>query len=325
MRARFRSNDDAQHLSALTELYLHHFLIGNGYIPKTHPDLDGVDTRPDFLVFQNNKSCFFVEAVTIYNNKTSARVDKFEANICDAIDAVNSPDFLVSFNIKDRNPDIQPKTSGITRFLQNRIDSLDYTQAKLKYDKTGMLPKDLFSQKGWKIEFNFRPVTPEARKRRTNNSRVIGMMGRGVSLINVDLAIKESVIDKSKKYGEFNLPFLIAVNVIRDKAFCDDEIILDALFGKTQVDVVCYSNGSHKCNPYRSMNGIWAHPKDGLINNNISGILFLFGLTPATILEVKPVLWHHPKAIHPFYLDDLDIEHKYFTKESGRLMSHNKK
>jgi hypothetical protein len=54
VRGRRRSRDNAQHESALFELYWHELLRSSGYEVEIHPTLAGLTTNPDFLV----RSCW---------------------------------------------------------------------------------------------------------------------------------------------------------------------------------------------------------------------------------------------------------------------------
>ncbi len=323
--ARFRSKDNEHHLAALTELYLHHLLLVNGFVPQAHPVLHDVATRPEFLAWRDKVPQFVAEAVLVYDDKIMARADKFEANIFDAVNAVNSPDFLISLNIRSQNPNTQPKSSSITKFLQNKVDKLDYDQACQENEGSNPYRNWTYTQGGWELEFTARPVTEDGRRRRNGSSRVIGTALRGLSVVDVDAAIRDNVMEKSKKYGKFEMPFIIVVNVIREKTYCDDEIIMDALYGREVVDYVTYKDGSDQTNVRRNLNGIWANPKAGLTNPHVSGILFLSGLTSGNIQETAPVLWHHPRAAYPLDMTELDVEQRYFEGESCELKKYNTK
>ncbi|SYZ71962.1 hypothetical protein TRIP_C20077 [Candidatus Zixiibacteriota bacterium] len=322
---RFRSKDNAQHLAALTELYLHQLLLLNDFIPKVHPNLPRLSSRPEFFAFRDARPQFVLEAALVYDDKPVERINKFEANILDAIDDVNSPNFLVSVEIRSRDSKSQPKSSSIRRFLQNSIDKLDYHQVCLEYEESKILPQWTYLQEGWRLEFTALPVKGEACRRRTAESRVVGVVSRGAFRVNVDAAIRESVIAKSRKYGKFDMPFIIAVSVIREGKLCDDEIIMDALCGKVVVDYITNKDGTYQTKARRDLKGIWTDPKSGYANSHLSGVLFISGLTVGAIDTVSPVLWHHPQSDHPFDLNWLNIEQKYFDKESGLLNTYNPK
>lgn len=317
VRSRFRSKADDQHLSALTELTLHHLLLKDGYLPQAHPELPDVKTRPEFLVLQDNKPKFIVEAVLVYPDRATSRTDKFESEIFDAVNKVISPDFLISLEIESRDPSTQPKIGKVVSDIQQHINQLDYATVCSKYESTQTLPECIITQNDWVFKCLFSPVTEEGRLIRNADSRNIGATVHGASLVEIDEAIRDNVLEKGKKYGKFDIPFVIMVNVIRESIYCDDDTVLDALLGKQVVDYITYKDGTHKIQPRRNLEGIWTEPKKGLTNEHISGVIIVSGLYSSTIETANPVLWHHPKATHPLSREALSIDQRYF--ENGEL------
>ena len=124
---------------------------------------------------------------------------------------------------------------------------------------------------------------------------------------------------KVKKYGNIKLPFLIAVNVISESMFCDDYTIMNALFGKETIQITTYADGTHTTRPGRTLDGIWVHPKMGVKNTRMSGLLILSGLRSSTLNDVKPVLWHHPKARVPFNVNWLRVTHRVHDSKTDRM------
>ena len=200
---------------------------------------------------------------------------------------------------------------------------MDYSQVCLEYKKSKELPEWRYHQNLWSIKFIASPVTEEGRKKRDKNSRLVIYGTTNICRVRVDEAIIKKLKKKSKKYGKFEIPFLIFVNVIREHYFCDDDIIMDALCGKEVVDYITYKNGSHETKPHRELNGIWTDPKLGITRKHISGIIFTSGLSSGTIHTIKPVLWHHPNANFPIDMNMLNIEQRYFDTKTGQLKIYN--
>lgn len=319
VRARFRSSDDKHHYSALTELYLHHFLIDQGFVPQAHPEMPGTSRRPDFLACKDGKQEFIVEAVVVYEELEAARLKKFESNILDAIDSVKSPDFLVSASFESSDSQSQPKASVIRQFLQERVDALDWVQVCRVYEQNGELPKWHWIQDRWNVELTASPVTEEGRNRRSAASRVTGAIVHEASIIRVDEAIRSNVLGKVDKYGKPGVPFVIVVNVIRESIFCDDEVIMEALCGKEVFHVTLHDDGSQTTVPGRNLDGIWTDPKKGMINQHMSGLLVLAGLGCSKIEIVKPVLWHHPSATHPLQRNWLTVRQRIHNETNGHM------
>ena len=275
LRNRFRLSDDRHHYGALTELYLHHLIIQNGFNASAHPDVPGTKSKPEFFALVNDSPIFAIEAVTVHNSNELARLDRFEREIKDAVDRVASADFLISIEILSRDDQNQPKLSSISSFLQSNVSNLDYNAVCAEYERSGTLPDWVWKRDSWQIRFTASPVTQEARVRRTSLSRTIGASLSPVTLVDVDLAIRDNLLSKSKKYGVMELPFVIAVNVIRESLFCDDETMLEVLYGREQTVVTVSGGKIIDSKPERDMNGVWTKPNIGLVNRHVCGILVL--------------------------------------------------
>jgi len=321
--ARFRSEDDEHHFSALTELYLYNLLKTHGYTLKIHPKLPGKRAKPDFMAFKNGSPLFVIEAVVVFGNPTKRRVEKFESSILDAINQIASPDFLVSINIESVNPNKTPAIGRIKRQIEKRLSKLNYRSVCKQIELTGEFPTWQWEENGWKLKFRASPVKEEARMRRGNDSRIIGAIQYPVRRINIDEAIKKNVLRKVKKYGNLEIPLLIAVNVISESMFCDDYTIMNALFGKETIQISTCADGTHTTRPGRTLDGIWVHPKMGVKNTRMSGLLILSGLRSSTLNDVKPVLWHHPKARVPFEVKWLKITHRVYDPKTDRMQEVN--
>lgn len=322
VRARFRSSDNEHHFGALTELYLHHFLLEQGFIPQTHPEMTGSSRKPDFLAAKDGRQEFILEAVLVYEEFEAARLKKFESNILDAIDSVNSPDFLITASFENSDPKSQPKASSIRQFLQERIDTLEWSQVYREYEQHGTLPKWHWSQDHWDVELTASPVTEEGRQNRSAVSRVTGAVLHKASIVRVDEAIRSNVLGKVNRYGKIGIPFVIAVNVIRESVFCDDEVIMEALCGKEVFHVTLHPGGSQTTVPDRNLEGIWTDPKKGMINQHMSGLLVLPGLGCSTIELMQPTLWHHPQGLHPIYSNALRIRQRIYNAATGKMEEH---
>lgn len=319
LAARFRSEDDEHHFSALTELYLYNLLKVHGYIIKTHPKLPDKKSRPEFIIFKDGKPLFVVEAVVVFGNPTQKRVEKFESSILDAMNQVASTDFLVSVSIESVNPDKMPAIGRIKKEIRRELSKLDYEAICRQIEATGEFPSWQWEKDGWKLKFTASPVKEEARTRRNENSRIIGAIQYPIKCINLDENIKKNVLRKVKKYGDLKMPFIIAVNIISESMFCDDYTIMSSLFGKETIQITSYANGTRTTRPGRTLDGIWIHPKMGVKNTRMSGLLVLSGLRSSTISEIKPVLWHHPKAQRPFDVSWLKILHRIHNIKNDRM------
>jgi hypothetical protein len=320
LRKRFRSNDDEHHLAALTELYIHHLLLDNGHDDiHPHPTLPHTSARPEFLVMKDGKPAFIIEVVVVFGSPNANRIEKFENSIFDAMNQIDSRDFLVSIKLESIDPEHPPSIGKIKRHIEQRLSKLDYNEVCRSIEEDGMFPEWTYKEHGWALRFTASPVKEEARHYRTEDSRIVGAIQYPIKAISLVETIKRTVLRKLKKYGDPGIPFIIAANVISEGMFCDNYTIMSALFGHETLQVTTYADGSHTTRPGRTMNGIIVHPKQGIKYTRMSGLMIIPELTGSTLERSKPVLWHHPKPKYPFAPNNLKIAHRIHNPKTDRM------
>lgn len=321
LKKRFRSKKNEHHLGALTELYVNNLLLENDYIVKSHPQLPKISAHPEFLAIRKDdkKKGFLIEAVVVYAKLEDKRLKKFTASIFDIIDQINSPDFFIIATFESVDYYNQPKIGKIKKFIEKELSNLNYNAVCEQYEKNKKLPEWSWRQDNWRIKFLASPVSEKGRRIRDKNSRVLGAMSEGVRYINTDEFIKKRVLEKATKYGKHKMPFLVAINIVADDGFCDDETIMDALFGKEMIRFRNYTDGTQKRQNTRTMDGIWINPKRGIVYKRMSGLLVIPGLTSSTIQKAKPILWHHPEADNKFSINDLNVTHRVYNPKTEKM------
>ncbi|MDO8490369.1 MAG: hypothetical protein Q7S47_03055 [bacterium] len=319
LRGRFRLPDDDHHYAALTELYIHHLLIKNGYSTIPHPHLKDSSARPDFLAVKDADSAFYIEVMVLYGGPDARRRERFEAQIKDAIDEIRCPDFFISLNLLSVDQNTQPPIGKIRRDAEKRIALLDYDAVCRDIEVNNKYPEWRWQSSGWEIEFRISPVSERGRRVRSEDSRVLGTTMTPVRWIALDSEIKRGVSGKWRKYGKPKLPFVMAVNIVGDSIFCDNNTIMSAIFGPETTKVGTGLDGKHIIQHGRTMDGVFIHPKDGWRSRGLSALLVLKGLTGPIFHAVEPVLWHHPKALNPVAINLFNVVHKVFNKVTGRM------
>ncbi len=303
LKGRYRSNDDEHHYSALTELYLHHFLIEQGFRPQVHPQFPNSSSKPDFLALKGEQPRFVVEALSVCESKENARLQKLEAAIIEALKALKLPFFL---DVKFRSTDSlsQPKLKELKREVLAWANTVTRcSSADMEYH---------WKQKQWHIVFRVEPDAPPGG---------IGWGDYYAHRITLDETIREKVLKKVNRYGKLDVPFIIALNVIREKEFCDDEIVMEALSGEMKYDFSQKSGGSStwEVSAKRGDKGIWVASQGKVVRRRISGLLVLQGLTDATIEKTQSVLWHHPFAEIPLDKDLLKIKQRIYDESTNAM------
>jgi len=298
--ARFRSCDDIQHRSAFFELYLHALIKKLGYKIEVHPYVPDQSTHPEFLVLRNSNPCFYLEATLASGSSEERSADKRENVVYETIDKMNSPNFFIGVKVQG-SPDTPPPGRKWRVILERWVSKLDPDKIGEKLESGGLedLPNILLNHDGWNVTFQAIPKSPNARGKK--GIRPIGLRFFGFHKCNEDEWIKNSIKEKATKYGDLNLPYIIAINVISIFGN-DDHMVMDALFGKEGVTFFRRPNGGSDYKLTRAPNGAFRGPK-GPQNTRVSGIIICNNLLWGDISKINPTLWHNPWASSPLNQD----------------------
>lgn len=301
-RARFRSDIDSQHQAVSFELFLHELLLRLGYRITLHPKgLGEITKTPDFLVEASSDNRFYMEA-TIATGK-SAQESAAQARMNTVYDilnrAIDSPNFFLMLNIKGV-PTSQPPTRKLVSFLKSNLDKLDPDVITRLYNDKGVdaLPCWHFAHESWKIEF--RPIPKKEGARGKIGVRPIGMKNHGWHLVDSRTPIRDAIIDKAGRYGEFSLPYIVAINAI---GHIDQIDIMEALFGKEQFTMSFSQSELAEPVQYevsRTPDGVWTSPS-GPRYTRLSGVVLVTRFTLWNLQGANLCLYHNPWAQKPCF------------------------
>jgi hypothetical protein len=297
--ARFRTSDDPQHFAAFYELFLHELLLRLGCRVTIHPELEGSPKSPDFLVETPEGSQFYLEATTATDtSEEKAAAEKRRNQIYDAVDQLESPDFFICIN-EYTAPEIPISIKHIKRFLREKLDKLDPDKIALIYKSGGYaaLPRWYYEDRGWKIEFLPIPKKQEARGK--NGQRLIGSRFTGWQAIRTKFTVRDAILKKASRYGNFNLPYIIAINnAAKWRVHCDS--LIEALFGEEQFIVTFEQEDATNNEPVmsRAPNGVWIGAS-GPRYTRVSGVLYTSQVLPWNIPDAYACLYHNPWAANP--------------------------
>lgn len=311
-----RSTDNQVFLSAYTELYTFHLLKERGYDIECHPTIAGETTHPEFLVSKDGEQKFYIECKALIGSATAVRDKQLENEILDAVNQLNSPDYLVSLEIKKVDETNSPRSAQMRSFLQTTIDGLDYDTVCQDKETNDVFPTVTWTSNNWEIEFTISPVTEEARNRRTAASRVVGAHHVGVRWINLHEQVERGIERKATKYGNLPLPYIIVINVI-DSSFFDEDTMMSALFGEEQLTITSYVDGTHSERWHRSLKGAFVRP-NGPKNTRVSGVYALECARPWQE-GVNSKIWLHPHAAQPFQTEWLNVPYMIHNPTNDRM------
>jgi hypothetical protein len=269
------------------ELFLHELLLRLGCRLTVHPQLTGTERRPDFLVESDGGTSFLLEAAVVSDEareETAAR--RLEDGIYDSLNELESPNFFLSMRINERSTQ-SPSGRRMRQFLTSRLTDLD---------PDGSLPDGWeYRGEGWRILFQ--PIAKSAAGRGKPGVRPLGILPVRSKWINTRDAIKKEIAGKATRYGTLDRPFVIAMNVTSEWG-CDDDDVVDALFG-TEAEIFQETeNGIAHVGSRRQPDGAWMGPT-GPTNTRNSAVLLIKGAHPWNVPQVQQRLYLNPYAQRP--------------------------
>jgi len=300
LRTRFRASDDIQHKSAFFEIYIHALLSKLGFQIEIHPEIPGQPTHPEFLVSRDRRPCFYLEATLASGPIEERTADKRENIVYETIDKMNSPNFFIGVEVHG-SPDTPPPGRKWRTFLEEWLSRLDPDAIGEKLKSGGLegLPSTALNHNGWNVTFQAIPKSPKARGKQ--GIRPIGIRFSGFQECKEDEWIRNAIKEKATKYGNLDLPYIIAINVL--SIFSNNyHVVMDALLGDEGVifDHLAAGGSDHKLT--RASNGAFRGPH-GPQNTRVSGVIICNDLLWGNITKTNPTLWHNPWATFPFNQD----------------------
>jgi len=299
LRTRFRASDDIQHQSAFFEIYLHALLSKLGFHIEIHPEIPGQPTHTEFLILRDRKPRFYLEATLASGPIEERAADKRENIVYETIDKMDSPNFFIGVKVHG-SPDTPPPGRKWRAFLEKWLSKLDPDVAgKEKSDELDGLPSTTLNHDGWNVTFQAIPKSPKARGKQ--GIRPIGIRFLRPQECKEHEWIRNAIKEKATKYGNLDLPYIIAINVLSIFSN-DDHMVMNALFGDERITFYRLPTGGFDNKLTRASNGAFRGPR-GPRNTRVSGVIICNNLLWGNIAKINHVLWHNPWASFPFNQD----------------------
>ena len=277
---RFRSDDGWQHQSAVFELFLYELLTRLGCRPVIHGETAG-GRRPDFhLTDSENRQTILEATLVTGESKTDQGARQRLRAVYDAINRIDSPNFFVGAEVRQHSDRPVPGRRLIA-FLEQRLQAED--------PACGKSLEWTFSADGWEISLRALPKFPANRGR--PGIRPLGYQFSGPQYIDSWTPLRDAIRHKAGRYGAFDVPYVIALNLVADWP-PDDIDIGQALFGE---ETFTFRTGGGEPVFGRKTDGAWIGPT-GPRNTRNSAVLLVYGLRAWTLASVTATLYHHPWA-----------------------------
>lgn len=267
---RFKGKKDRHHQAAFFELFMHEFLMRLGYqVKRGEPMEDERKTAVDFCVSKGNEPIFCLECTLAQDSMTDPSVERIKAQIEKAINEVASPDFYLYVDYlktSSREPNKRKIKEAVRRLLNQG------------YSKRYGFVWD----NDWNIRLTLSERSPKSKER--NNPLTVGSSSSGL-FINKDphgKLMNALMAKKTTKYGEFKLPYIIAVNT--SELILDDQDIARILFG---------FNPDHTA-VYPRKEGFFHNGQP--INTGVSGVILFSNLWYMEMNPLRSEFWDNPWA-----------------------------
>jgi len=290
---RLRS-DDIHHLAAFFELLLHELLLRLGCDVEVHPTVHAAGQEHlDFRANAPGGDSFYMEAVLVAGQSARDAAARSRMNdfLC-ALNQLRSPDFFIGIEIAGA-PDKPLPASNIRAELAEHLQGLNPDEIMLRALGEGFdaLPQWSYECHGCRITFFPIPKAPE--QRGEVGDRIIALEIGEMHVVGSSEYVKEGIKRKGGRRSDFDLPYVIAVNVLGDSADRDD--VMEVLFGEEQWEYRMTDSGLQGVRMTRAPSGAFRN-QSGPRRTHVSAVLLTNGVTPWTFPTAGVRLYHHPRA-----------------------------
>lgn len=307
---RIRSREDGTHLGAAFEIVVHELMLRQGFrIVEIEPRVAN-GRSPDFLVEHETTGRFFLEATVALGPVASdPGADRRMRDALQAIDNVASPNFFLS--VHPRGWPASPVPIGkLRKKVQRFVDNLEPEDALAAVDAGRPLPQMEYSHDGLDIRIG---ATPKRHPGKL--TRAIGFRMLPGGIVTPHEAIRDSIFDKASRYGELDLPYVVAINAMEE--YADEDSAMDASFGTEAVAI--NEDGGHRW--IRNRDGVW-FGAGGPQHRRVSAILSTERLTFWSLGQRRMRLISNPWATRPltsanWRVDKHEVTDERLRKEIG--------
>lgn len=299
-RARFTIGDlldRGQFVGAWWELYIFSLYRHLGDLIEVHPDLEGVDTKPDFLVKLGSDSMYVECTASTATDAQFSSNPGVGAAIFDAINQIADGNFFVGLRFKQEGKQ-QPRRREIVAGIGNWLKQLNPDEVLKDLERSRAageladLPEREFPFADWIITCVAYPKSPD---KRGHTARLLGALPpTGAFFVRNVERIRETVRTKGRKYGELgSLDKPLVVAVLSVGSFAEQRDVTDAMFGTTAVK---YTDGDTPSVEWtRQRDGYFRGP-DSERGARVSAVLFSNDMMPWSVASHLPAVWLNPWA-----------------------------
>mgnify|MGYP006285692661 FL=1 len=291
MKRRFKT----EFISAFFELFLHELYLKLGYDITIHPKIKGTSNCPDFLVKKDNIKFILEATVNTDLSNEEKRQKAIKQTYYDEINKIKSPKCFLRLIEVSLPKGRQPAGRKIRAFLKRKLENIDIDKLFNKYEEKGfeVLPTWTFEDEEGAF-VKVQPIPKSNNTKEKENIRPIGMYPIETKWGGTISSLYSSLISKAGKYGNPDLPYIIAVNSLSNFG-TDTYEVMEVLFGTLKYYI--NSNGE-QTHMDRKPNGLFYGNK-GIQYKRVSGVI-VTTLLHTNLSKASFHLYHNPWAKKPF-------------------------
>ena len=278
---RLKSGLDHPHFSVRLELYLHQYFKSDGWHIDIEPCMLVSPNKPDFKVTRG-EDCILVEAKAVLEEKATAQQTQILRQLADNLTSKLSRDIIIQ-------PLSDLPSSLPTWKIRNQIEQHAKTQADevLEFDL-----RDEHLNMPYSLKVVILPKGSEPAE-----AGGVGGTVSGMHMLAIGRRIRDALEQKAAKYGEIDVPFLIAIYGKGEfPVQTKDE--LDALFGDRVFLVPTKGKGA--VTESRKPNGFFTSTREGTHRH----------------AQVSAVLFYRFKWFEDNHVHQIHIYHNPFTQRT---------
>lgn len=305
LKARFQSGDNENFYSVVFELYLATQLINQGFQLDIHPNLpNDSERRPDFLVTDHLGEQFYIEASVIMNASglpTNQQIEDFLLEL----DQRPHPNFMIGISYEGE-PAVTPSAVQAANYIHRWLDNLNFEVCEETLRTAPeSLPRTEWEDRGLTIKVEALPIRQNQEDIREN--RLIGMGSMQGGVLDRKTSLIRKLGKKSKRYGELDKPFIIAVQTIDIPGRIEGDNV-DTLYGTLTMRAWDRS-------VYRANDGFWQLREQQLSKRGVSGVWIVDRLNLHALENVQSMRYLCPDPTHPVPHSFLHYRHAVLNED----------
>ncbi len=289
VRGRFRGDDDHAYRGATFELLIHELITRLDCIADVHPEIRGMDSRPDFFV-RHKGQCCYVEATVIDPKDSPFVPNSLEEDVVAKINTLTSSHFRIFAQVDgklttplSREKATQPFTELLSGHDPDEIQDLIDSKGRFA------APSRKIEHGTWSLQGWLRPIPPE--KRGDGKSRTLVIGPARCEGVDSSTPVRRAAKKKARKYGCLDAPLVVAANV-RDFSFDKDDE-MEALFGKERISYV-EERPDRPLKISRKPDGVWIQGGYQPRYTRLAAVLIFRDIAPWNLCDAPTCLYVNP-------------------------------